>query len=98
MPYFVMIGHDVPDSAGLRERHRAAHVAHVTALNDAGRIACAGPIKCDNGERSTGAVIVFEADSLDEARRLVDRDPYVTGGVFKTVSVSSFRVVFPEPK
>jgi len=67
-------------------------------LNDAGRIACAGPIKSEEGMRSTGAVIVFQAASLDDARRLVDRDPYVTGGVFETVTVSPFHVVFPEPK
>ena len=98
MPYFVMIGHDGPDSDRLRAAHREAHVAHVSALNDAGRIACAGPIKSDDGERSTGAVIIFEAGSLDEARQLVDRDPYVIGGVFETFSVNLFRVVFPEPK
>ena len=98
MATFVMIGWDGPDGAGRRDVHRRDHVEHITSLDVAGRIVFAGPIRDDAGSKSIGAVIVFEADDLDEARRTVDGDPYVAGGVFQTVSVSPFKTVLPESK
>ena len=96
MPLFVMIGHDRPDSAPLRKRHHETHVAHVRALNDQGRIILAGPVKDDADDRSIGAVIVFEATDLAEARRIVNDDPYAKAGVFETLVVQPFRKAFPE--
>lgn len=96
MPTFVMIGQDVPDSAKIREKHRDQHLKHITALHDKGKIRMAGPMKSDDGERSCGAVIVFEADSLDEAYRIVESDPYVSGGVFEEVTVAPYRIFIPD--
>ena len=95
MPLFVMIGHDTPDGAPVRDRHRADHLAHVNALDDQGRIAFAGPIRNDAGDASVGAVIVFEADDLAAARKVVDADPYVVGGVFESLKVAPFKRVLP---
>ena len=95
MPLFAMIARDGPDGPARRKEFRGEHVAHVCALDEAGRITLAGPLKDDANENSTGAVIVFTADSLEEARAVVDRDPYVSGGVFESVTVSPFRKVFP---
>lgn len=96
MPLFVMIGQDGPDGADRRDEHRAAHVAHVEALDDAGRIRLAGPIRDEKNTRSVGAVIVFEAPSLDEAWRVANGDPYVTGGVFVSVTVAPFTHAYPK--
>ena len=98
MPHFVMIAHDGPDGPSLRDQHRQQHVSHVEALDRAGRIVLAGPIRDDTGERSIGAVIVLDAADLDDARRLVDSDPYVLGGVFESVLVQPFQHVFPKKK
>jgi len=97
MPTFVMIGRDGSNGTTLRDAHRAAHVEHITRLDDAGRIVLAGPIRSDDGARSIGAVIVFEADDLEAARAFVDSDPYVRGGVFHEVTVKPFRQAIPEP-
>ena len=91
-----MIAHDGSDGTTLRSRHRERHVAHVTELDRAGRLVLAGPIRDDANERSIGAVIVFEAADLQDARALVDSDPYVAGGVFESVTVQPFRQVFPK--
>lgn len=96
MPLFVLIGHDGPDGAARRGRRRAEHVAYWTALNEAGRVTLAGPIRDDSNEASVGAVIVFEAAELAEARDVVQRDPYVAGGVFKFLTVAPFNHVFPK--
>lgn len=91
-----MIGHDRPDSAALRKQHHETHVAHVKALNNQGRITLAGPVKDDGNDKSIGAVIVFEASDLAEARRIVNDDPYVRAGVFETLVIQPFRKAFPE--
>ena len=97
MPLFVMIGWDGPQGAELRAKHRDAHVAYVAGLHERGSVQLAGPIKSDSNESSIGAVIVYRADDLAAARELVDADPYVSGGVFETLTVNSFKQVFPNP-
>ncbi len=97
MPLFVMIGWDGPQGAELRAKHRDSHVAYVTGLHERGSVQFAGPIKSDSGEKSIGAVIVYKADDVAAARKLVDADPYVSGGVFETLTVNSFKQVFPSP-
>jgi len=94
---FVMIGRDGPDGVELRDKFHKKHVAHVSALHEQGRIVLAGPLKSDDETISIGAVIVFTADNLEEAKDTVAKDPYVTGGVFQMVTVQPFRQVFPEP-
>lgn len=95
MPLFVMYAEDSSDSSAKRDRHRAAHVAHISALDDNGRIVLAGPLKDDAGERSIGALIVFEAADIKAARQLVGQDPYVEGGVFQRIDIQPFKQVFP---
>ncbi len=91
-----MIGRDGADGARLRDQHREQHLAYVARLDEEGRITLAGPIRDDSGDQSVGAVIVFEAANLAEARRIVDADPYVAGGVYESVTVSPFKLVFPK--
>jgi len=96
MPLFVVIGHDGPDGGARRNQHRDAHVAHIDALDKAGRLTFAGPIKSDDGAVSTGVVLIFEAETLDEASKWAHADPYVLGGVYAILSVSPIRKVYPK--
>jgi uncharacterized protein YciI len=96
VPLFVMIGLDGPDGAERRNEHRARHVAHIEALDREGRIVLAGTPRNDADDASVGAVILFEARDLDEAREVVNRDPFVTGGVFESLTVAPFKRVFPK--
>jgi len=91
-----MIGLDGSEGAARRDRYRAAHVAHVEALDRVGQIVLAGPIRNEGDDASVGAIIVFEARDLAEAREIVDRDPYVIGGVFESLLVAPFRRAFPK--
>ncbi len=95
MPLFVLIGHDAPGSAARRAANRDAHVAHITEMDRQGRIVLAGPVRNDADEQSTGAVIVFEAASLEAARAWAAQDPYARAGVFETCMVAPFRRAFP---
>ncbi|MDJ0865415.1 MAG: YciI family protein [Myxococcota bacterium] len=94
MPLFVLIGRDGPDSAARRQQHRPAHLAHMEPLAAAGRVPYAGPL-LDEAERPCGSVIVFEAESLDAARRQAASDPYVVEGIFASWELLGTRQVFP---
>ena len=91
-----MIGHDGPDGAERRDQHRAQHVAHLEALDREGRIVLAGTPRNDNNDASVGAVIIFEADNLEDARDLVRSDPFVVGGVFESLTVAPFKPAYPK--
>ena len=94
MPLYVFIGHDGPRGAELRKQHRPAHLAGLEPLDAEGRIRHAGPL-LDAGGQPVGSLILFEAESLDAARALAARDPYVVEGVFERHEVHETRVVFP---
>jgi uncharacterized protein YciI len=94
MPLYVFIGHDGPRGPELRKLHRPAHLAGLEPLDAEGRIRHAGPLLDAAGE-PLGSLILFEAESLDAARTLAARDPYVVEGIFERHEVHETRVVFP---
>lgn len=94
MPFFVLLGFDGPEGRARRKDHRPAHLEHVAALDDAGRIRFAGPLMAEDGGPA-GSVIVFEAADLDDARDVAARDPYVTRGIFGDHQVWATETAFP---
>lgn len=91
---------DVDDSLPLRRGARAAHLARLEALRDAGRLVLAGPLPAvdndDPGEAGfTGSLVVAEFPSLDDARAWADADPYLAAGVYRSVDVRPFKHVLP---
>jgi hypothetical protein len=94
MPLFVILGRDGPRGATLRPTHRPAHLAGLEPLDAAGRLLYAGPLVGEAGD-PVGSVIVLEAASLDEARSIAARDPYVVEGIFAEHEVYETKRVFP---
>ena len=94
MPLFVLIGRDGADGPALRKQHRDAHLANLRPLADAGRVVYAGPL-LDEAQQPCGSLIVFEAESLDAARRFAATDPYVVHGIFASHELFGSRQVFP---
>ena len=94
MPTYTLIGRDGPRGAELRKRHRDAHLEGLVPLERAGRIRFGGPMLDSNGD-PMGSVIVFDAESLEEARAIAARDPYVTEGIFERYEVLETRPVLP---
>ncbi len=95
MALFVMIGRDGERGPAHRAAVRPRHLEHLEPLVAASRIVIAGPVFDDDGRTPRGSVVVFEAESLEAARALVARDPYVVEGVFGTVEVQPMARVFP---
>ena len=95
MKTFVIVGRDSENGRALRKEHRPAHLEHMKALDDQGRVRYAGPILSESDGGPQGSVIVIDAASLEEARALAARDPYVVTGVFGSYEVFESKQVFP---
>lgn len=88
---FVIIGMDGPDGQAKRKGLRQAHLERLKRLESEGKLVLAGPF----ADRS-GSLIIIEADSIEEARAFIQKDPYVEQGVFEKVEVRPFTLVLPE--
>ena len=87
---FVILGFDGPDGQMKRKVHRAAHLASLEPLSRAGRLIMAGPFT-----DQAGSLIILEANSLEEARRIAEEDPYTVHGIFEKIEVHPFQQVLP---
>ena len=90
---YAIICFDRPDSVPLRDRHRAAHVEFLNA--NKGRIVFGGPLKNTAEGPSSGALIVVDCATREEAAALIGADPFYRGGVYESVSIRAFKQVFP---
>ena len=99
--YYAIIGTDVANSLSKRLSVRPQHLARLEKLQDEGRLLTAGPFPAidseDPGEAGfTGSLIVADFESLNSAQQWADNDPYITAGVYTSVSVKPFKKVFPQ--
>ena len=46
--------------------------------------------------QSTGALIVVDCATREEAEALIGADPFYRGGVYESVAVRAFKQVFPQ--
>jgi uncharacterized protein len=90
---YAIICFDRPDSAALRDQHRAAHLQFLKTHG--GKIVFGGPLKGTAEGPSTGALIVVDCATREEARTLIGADPFLQNGVYESVAVRAFKQVFP---
>ena len=62
------------------------HVEHLRTLDQEGRLVLCGPFA-----DYPGGMVVFRADSEDEALRIAESDPFITSG-FKTFELRTLEV------
>jgi uncharacterized protein YciI len=74
-----------------REPHRQAHLERLMGLRSQGLVIGGGP-----APDGRGADLFYRVQQPDDLRRLVEEDPYVTGGVWPTYTPRSF-AQFLEP-
>ena len=97
---YAIISKDVEDSLEKRKGVRDRHIARLQALQDEGRLLTAGPHpKIDSEDPGpagfSGSLIIAEFDSLEDATRWADEDPYIEAGVYEKVTVKPYKKVFP---
>ena len=98
--WYSIVSEDVENSLALRSQARPQHLARLADLKEQGRLLVAGPHPAiDNVEPGeagfTGSLIIAEFNSLGDAQRWADSDPYMAAGVYQAVSVKPFKKVLP---
>lgn len=73
-----------------RARVRPDHLAYMQSLYEAGTVVLAGPV----GDGS-GAMVVLQAGSEEEARQVLEGDPYTVAGVGVDHVLRPWNVVIP---
>jgi len=91
---YAIVCSDRPDSAALRDAHRAAHLEFLNKHSK--QIVFGGPLKATPEGPSTGALIVVDCATGEEARALIESDPFYRSGVYESVAVRAFKQVFPK--
>ncbi|MBU2704647.1 YciI family protein [Zooshikella marina] len=97
---YIIIAEDVPNSLPLRQQARPQHLARLELLREEGRLIIAGPTPAidsnDPGEAGfTGSIIIAEFNSLEDAKRWANDDPYIKAGVYAKTTVKPFKKVLP---
>ena len=96
MPLFVIIGHDVADSAQNRKATRPEHVKRLKALETQGQLVIAGPTPIAHGApEMSGSVVIAKFSNLEEVQAWVNDEPYLHAGVYSHVDVKPFIQALP---
>ncbi|MEM9810850.1 MAG: YciI family protein [Pseudomonadota bacterium] len=85
---YLVICRDGAGSAALRKEHLADHLKHVEAHWT--RYISAGPIREPGGEALVGSVFLVLAENLEDAKALMEGDPYITCGMYETIEYKEF--------
>lgn len=98
--WYVIYSEDVENSLPMRKEARPAHLARLQELASQGRVLAAGPCPAidseDPGEAGfTGSLVILDFANLEQAKEWADADPYMTAGVYKSVTVKPFKKVLP---
>ena len=67
-----------------------AHIAHLRRLDEGGRLVMCGPFK-----DYKGGMVVVKADSLEDARRIAESDPFIKDG-FETYELRTWELACRE--
>lgn len=87
---FAIFCYDKPDSIGVRQATRPAHLEY---LRDAGdRVKLAGPLLGPGEEAGPiGSMLVVDAASEAAVQLFADNDPYATAGLFAKVDIHPWK-------
>ncbi|MEM9234607.1 MAG: YciI family protein, partial [Pseudomonadota bacterium] len=80
---YLVLCKDTPGSARMRAEHLKGHLDHVEKHWT--RYITAGPLREPGGEALLGSLFLVLAHTLEEARTLMEGDPYITCGMYETI-------------
>ena len=89
---FAIICMDKPGQTELRAKTRPMHLEYLEKFRS--RIEISGPMLTDDGAAPKGSLLILDFADGAEARAFADNDPYAKAGLFQSVSVAPFKIVF----
>lgn len=84
-----LIVKDKPGALQIRMDNRPAHLAY---LKDTGVVEQAGPFLDADGQMC-GSLIVLSVDSMADAEKWAENDPYAKAGLFENVDLQEWKKV-----
>ena len=85
---------DKPDHLEVRMANRPAHVEHLIAHES--HLITGGPLL--DGDKMVGSLLVVDFATKAEVDTFLAADPYTKAGLFQSVTVTSYKNVFPRAK
>ncbi len=67
---------------------RPSHREYLTSLKEDGKLWASGPFIDDSG-----ALIIYEVEAEEEARQIIEQDPFNKAGVFASYKLNAWRQV-----
>jgi uncharacterized protein YciI len=86
---FALIAYDRVNAVARRLELRPDHLKHLDALGN--QLVLAGPF-LDDADNMVGSIVVVEAENLDAAKAIFNRDPFMVGGLFESVTIKPWRI------
>lgn len=80
---------DKQDHLPVRMETRSAHLDFLKAKGT--ELKVAGPTTAADGETPNGSLLIFEANTLIDAKNWVAMDPYADAGLFESVDVKPWK-------
>lgn len=84
-----LIAIDKPNALQTRLDNREAHLAYVAKT---GCVEVAGPF-LDGDEQMCGSLLILTLDSMAEAEKWAENDPYAKVGLFESVTLREWKKV-----
>ncbi|MBB6254033.1 YciI family protein [Nitrospirillum iridis] len=91
--HFAITCADKPGHLDLRLATRPRHLEYLDSQVD--HIVVAGPLLDAEG-KPTGSLLVVEFPDEAATQAFADADPYAQAGLFESVTIKPFRVVYPK--
>lgn len=96
MPYFAIVGFDAKGSNKIREQHRSAHVAALSALKKEGRLLVAGPMfQTIDTKQYTGSILVIDFPDQAAAEAWFAAEPFHKAGVYQNYTIYPYLDAMP---
>ncbi|KAI8374715.1 uncharacterized protein BYT42DRAFT_577378 [Radiomyces spectabilis] len=98
---FLVVVHDYTDAQGL-DRRMAARDLHLQQAKEAqadGSLVLGGALFNSHEQgKMIGSALVYEAESEEEVRQIIAKDPYVKGKVWEKWDIYPFRMAITPSK
>jgi uncharacterized protein YciI len=88
---FAMIAKDKAGALEQRVAVRPVHLQHLESLGQ--KLRLAGALLDESGSPE-GSIVVIEAETIDEAKAVLNADPFVAQGVFESVEIKPWRLAY----
>jgi uncharacterized protein YciI len=93
MKQYLIIAQDGKDDDALNRRKeiRPQHLAGAKKLKEDNNFVIGGAMLDDDGNMH-GSIMIVQFETKEDFQKWYDNEPYITGGVWKTIEVKPFRV------